>query len=146
MNKQMKTLLILSFFLLSVTGNEAFAATSYCNPSTKTCLGKLCDPASIGTTIMDKDKKNIIACLYDDSTTSTQTHWRSISGGGINCGPTTLMGPGYHGQLYMVKGDSCTMTSSENGITPNPLYQCLNGSWVLVGALMGDGCHKTAGG
>lgn len=57
----------LAFFLAFLgAGSHAYAN---CTPSSSgsACLGKSCLEKEIGTTALDSDRKNIIACLADDN-------------------------------------------------------------------------------
>lgn len=61
----------------------ARAEASPCSPASSetACLGLECE--RIGETTMDADKKNILACLYDDSATP-KLKWKSMSASGTS--------------------------------------------------------------
>lgn len=63
------TCFISSLFVIML-GGVAFA----CSPTAEICVTKSCD--RVGTTTIDYDKKNIIACLFDDSDNLV---WKSTS-------------------------------------------------------------------
>lgn len=70
--------------VLAFAAPSAQAATPVCNPATTTCVTQPCDPNSLGTSTMDHDKQNIIACLCVD-TACTIKKWKTMSVANLVC-------------------------------------------------------------
>lgn len=87
--------------LLTVTASPAWAA---CNPKEKICINQSCD--YIGTTMLDYNHKNIVACLW--SSDGTKKVWK---GNTRNTTPTiTTYARRAEGTSYMGKHEFCALT------------------------------------
>jgi len=98
----MRRILPFAVFAFLFSPSIAFAVVcpaGVCNPATTICSSCSCDPQQIGATKMDNDRKNLIACLLNDSGSSV---WKSFTGG-VAAGTTT---PPVAQQYYCPWGDT----------------------------------------
>ncbi|MCL2469205.1 MAG: hypothetical protein FWF24_03110 [Alphaproteobacteria bacterium] len=73
---------VLIFTTRPIAG-EAQAQTAPCDPRKEICIGKSCDPMQRGVTLLDFDKKNILACLAGSD--GTTYYWKQNSIGNMKC-------------------------------------------------------------
>ncbi len=112
--------------LLAVAVTPAWAN---CNPSNEICINKTCE--RIGTTMIDKDQKNIIACLYVNGVPT----WK---GNSSNASPTlTTYARTSEGTTTTAKHDFCALTRTGSQAWGSATYRdCnltrqANGTWTL---------------
>jgi hypothetical protein len=114
----MKQRFLLSFLLLSLAPTLGLAAT--CDPTSTKCLGSACSVSELGTTVMDYDKQNIIACLKNTSGAYT---WKGMTASGSGTLEIIKAGSFYDGVRYdgmtgtaacAARGKTCAWVESQN--------------------------------
>jgi len=139
--------LLIVALLVSYVG-EAFAV---CTPSVAdgiTCLGAVDDTCRpLGSTTMDGNRQNIIACL-DDGTSSHTARWKGMSGGGSSVAPkietaVALLNkrPGLAPQLVLIKGAGLSPFLT----VPNFYYSPSGGVPSTTYSYRGLACDKSTG-
>ena len=112
----MRIRLVLAALVLMGLSFPALAAINYCNPAAPLnslfCVNELCDPAQLGASTLDKDHRNLIACL-DDGFAVGRTIWKAMAGGPTASGGSasyTAYGTNVCGSGWTKQYDGVAMT------------------------------------
>ncbi|MCL2469255.1 MAG: hypothetical protein FWF24_03375 [Alphaproteobacteria bacterium] len=104
----------LAFVGVLVLAGQAWAETAPCDPRKEVCIGRACDPVQRGVTLLDFDKKNILACLAGAD--GTTYYWKQNSIGNMKCAegqtlqgieagqPVCVTAAGGGGSVFVVDG------------------------------------------
>lgn len=123
--KKVKLAILFGFCFTLIGQDPALAAS---------LIGVDCTTAEVGTTKLDIEKDNVIACLHDVGNSSVQ-HWRSMSySGGVECpAQSSSVCAGYgciDFNMPAVKEMTVATVSRSTGVGQHTIImQCRGGQW-----------------